>query len=364
LNGRILFPAGNVQAPVRRKLAEAGFELVDGMSDEEIRAARGRAKADGDRLIKEVLLRELPGARAVQALGFPGQFPVDAEAIDAADDLEVIFLGGAGYDQIDMAAATRRGILVANAPGGNAPAVAERALAFLLHLAHKVGPSDRFSHTHRAEMSRNALKEEFPPLRVAFGKVLGIVGYGHVGRHLTRTALALDMTVEVFDPYLEAVEPADPRVTLSRDLHGMLSRADFVSVHAPLLPSTAGLIGAAELRAMKPSAYLINTSRGGLVDTDALVEALAERRISGAGLDVTEPEPLPPGHPLFDFDNVVLTPHSAGSPQEMLERCALIAAETTMRVLGGDIPDAGIVNRDAIAEHLRRFPSRDKETAQ
>jgi phosphoglycerate dehydrogenase-like enzyme len=171
------------------------------------------------------------------------------------------------------------------------------------------------------------------------GKTLGIVGYGFVGRTLAGMCrAAFNMKVLVFDPLFDPIEASRQGVEMIDDLGDLLGRCDFVSLNAPLNEHTRGMIGAAQLKLMKKSAYLINTGRGPIVDTDALVQALRERMIAGAGLDVTDPEPLPPGHPLFDLDNVILTPHLAGNAPETFRASAVTASGLALDVLRGKRP--------------------------
>jgi D-3-phosphoglycerate dehydrogenase len=225
---------------------------------------------------------------------------IDAEAIEAAPQLRVIGRSGVGVDSVDVEAATSRGIPVVITPNAGTRAVAEGALALILHLVKRLG---RFTEMVRsgAWATREGL-----PLGDLDGATLGIVGYGRIGRRLAEVARVIGMRVLIHDPYVDAAG-VDSDVTVS-DLAGLLAAADVVSLHAPLTPETRGLIDARALAAVKPGAILVNCGRGGLLDLDAAYDALRDGRLSGVGLDVYEPEP-PRDHPLFSHRDVVLTPH-------------------------------------------------------
>jgi D-3-phosphoglycerate dehydrogenase len=283
--------------------------------------------------------RWLPEVHAMHCLGVGGHLPVTGEMIRRAQHLEVLFVASSGTDKIDVATATALGVLVINAPGANAPAVAEHAVGLMLSLARRIADSDRVAHAER-RIIPGRLAVTAPALSVLSGKTLGLVGYGHIGREVARICrVAFGMRILAFDPYAHEIEDAE----LYDDLHALLPECDVVSVHAPLTDATRGMLGAAELELMKPSAYLVNTSRGGTIDTAALVEALETRTIAGAGLDVTDPEPLPDGHPLFGLENVILTPHSGGNSPEMMGPMSTTAVELTLTALRGERP-AELVN--------------------
>jgi D-3-phosphoglycerate dehydrogenase len=349
----VLVPAGASSPRAEQIFHDAGFELAHGLSAEEARQLEGAAhdvSAVVSKAIQRSFSQHLREASAIQGLAIGTHVAITEEVIEAAPLLEVIFLGAAGYDAVDVDAATRRGVLVVNAPGANAVGVAEHALGMMLSLSHKIAEADRRSHAERAMVSRLALRADPPPLSVLEGCVLGLVGFGHVGRELASRARAFGMTVMVYDPYL----PADPSgTTRVDDLNELLAVSDFVSLHVPLTSSTEALIDRDRLRAMKPTAYLINTARGRIVDTAALVEALREREIAGAGLDVTEPEPLPAGHPLFDSPTVVLTPHSAAAADRMIENGRLVAARGAVGVLRGH--PGPVVNPAALPIHHAKW---------
>ena len=263
---------------------------------------------------------------------------VDAELLDAAPRLRVVSNLAVGYNNIDVAAATARGIVVTNTPGILTEATAELAFALILAAARRVVDLDR--RTRAGEWTCWA------PLlflsREVSGKTLGVVGLGRIGRAVARRARAFGMRVLYHSrSRLEAEEERDLGVEYA-EKDELLATADFVSLHVPLSAETRHLIGRRELDLMKPTAYLINTSRGPVVDEAALVEALKARRIEGAGLDVYENEPmLAPG--LAALDNAVLLPHVGSATVETRTKMARMAAENLLSALRGERP-AHVVN--------------------
>ena len=248
--------------------------------------------------------------------------------------LRVIGKHGVGVDNVDLAAARARGIAIVFTPGVNSQAVAEHALTLMLMLARRIPTSSRLLRAGQFDEARRTI--------VALdlqGKTLGLVGLGQVGRRLsTICRQGLAMRVLAFDPYVTPAQAAELGVELVSELTPLLRAADVVSVHAPLTPETRGIIGRAALAELKSTAYLVNCARGGLVDEDALLEALRAGRLAGAGLDVFVEEPTPADHPLFGLENVVVTPHVAGSSQEALRLMAENVAEDVLRVLRGEQP--------------------------
>jgi D-3-phosphoglycerate dehydrogenase len=262
-----------------------------------------------------------------------------AEVIQAGKRLRIIGKHGVGTDNIDIPAATKQGVLVTNTPQANSTSVAEHALALLLAVARRIGESDRDLATGKIRAQKVYQGVELS------GKVMGIVGLGSAGYRLARMAgQGLGMHVIGFDPY-KSPWPAD--VEHFQDLAALLSQADFISIHVPLTKETRNLIGRESLPTMKPSAILVNTARGGVVDEAAVAEALKAGRIGGAGLDVIESEPLKPDHPLNGVPNLILTPHMAGVTEEAMMHMAQDAAEDIVRVLTGERPKYP-VNRELV----------------
>ena len=264
---------------------------------------------------------------------------LSADVIKAAKKLKIIGKHGVGYDNIDIPAATASGVIVTNTPLANSTSVAEHALALLLAVARRIGESER-------DLARGAMRTQKAYQGVELsGKVMGVIGLGSAGLRLARmTANGLGMRVLGFDPYKE---PWPDGVEHCRELGPLLAQADFVSIHVPLTKETRNLIGKDALAAMKPTAVLVNTARGGIVDEVAVAEAVKAGRPAGAGLDVVVDEPLKPNHPLNRVPNIVLTPHVAGVTEEAMMRMAQDAAEDILRVLKGEKPKYP-VNREVL----------------
>ncbi len=258
---------------------------------------------------------------------------IDEEVLERAPGLRVIANNGVGFNHIDVEAATRRGIPVTNTPGVLTDATADLAFALILATARRVVEGDRATREGRFKY--------WAPLhflgREVSGKTLGIVGLGRIGKAVARRAAGFDMKVVYYSQTRR--EPSEEqKLNVSyMPLEELLREADFVTVHVPLVPSTRHLISSRELEMMKPSACLINTARGPVVDERALVQALRDGRIWAAGLDVYEDEPrLSPG--LAEFENVVLLPHMGSATVETRTRMALMAAENLLAALRGDVP--------------------------
>jgi len=277
--------------------------------------------------------------------GIPEHFAVTTgEQMDRAPKLEVIGVNASGFDWIDTVAATERGIAVVYAAGAQFNAVAEHAIGLMLSLAKRIGVSDRHLRS-----------EAYPPLQHFTGdgwpgfpqeidsKTIGILGYGFVGRDLAhKCRTAFNMRVLAYDPYYDPIEALRTGVTLSRkrnELAELLGQCDFVALTLPLNDETHHIVGAPELTAMKPSAYLINMSRGGTVDETALIQALQEGRIAGAGVDVFDPEPASQDNPLFHMENTVVTPHIGGWVREAMPRLVAITVDGMLAVLRGERPN-------------------------
>jgi D-3-phosphoglycerate dehydrogenase / 2-oxoglutarate reductase len=304
--------------------------------------------------VAEALSRYLGEVHALHAMGPGGHMPVTSEMLQRASLLEVVFISAAGTDKIDVPAATELGILVINAAGANAPAVAEHAVGLMLALCRRIADTDRLAHATKKVDAMRVMQTP-PRLSLLGGKTLTIVGFGFIGRTIAQIcARGFGMKVLAFDPFFDPIEAERLGVTLVEDLHEALAAADFVSVNTPFSPQTAALIGAKELETMKSTAFLVNTARGGVVDPDALLVALRDRVIAGAALDVTEPEPLPPGHPLFDLDNVILTPHVGGNASEVFRASSVTPVRLLLQALRGERP-RHLINPHAWARHVERF---------
>jgi len=266
---------------------------------------------------------------------------VTPRVVESGPLLQVIARYGVGVDNIAVDVATTLEIPVTNVPSYCEHEVSEHALALMFALARKTVVYDR--SVHGGEWS---LAEGHPIHRIA-GTTLGIVGFGRIGRVLARKAQGLGMTVVVHQPRLAGSDARAAGVE-AVTLDELARRADFISLHLPLDEATRHIVGREFLRTLKPSAFLVNTARGGIVDRDALLEALREGWIAGAAIDVVEPEPLPPDDPLLALPNLIATPHVAYYSEESLVDLGRLAAECVAAVLAGRRP-AAIVNPEVLA---------------
>lgn len=267
-----------------------------------------------------------------------------AEAVEAADRLKVVARHGVGYDNIPVDLLTKKGIPLAIAGNINSEPVAEHVLFLMLSLARNAIVNDRAVRSGAWE-ERNKL-EAFE----LAGQTLLIIGLGRIGRILANRALALNMRVLAYDPYVSAADAATVGATMIADWRAGLGDADVVSLHLPRSAESENMIGAAELASMKPTALLINAARGGLVDETALAEALCAGRIRGAGIDVFDEEPPRPDNPLLASDRVILSPHIAGLTRESSARLSLAAAQNVLAGLDGRLDPSLVVNPVVLGE--------------
>lgn len=257
---------------------------------------------------------------------------VTAAVIEAAGPgLRHIARYGVGVDNIDIQAATERGVLVTNVPDYCVDEVSDQALALLLDLARRTTQLDR------SMRAGQWAPQAAGPIHRLRGRVLGIIGLGRIGAAAAAKGAAFGFNVIAYDPYLTHQEALSRGARLV-ELPALLAESDFISIHAPLTPETHHLMNATTLARMKPTAYLVNTARGPLVDNDTLVAALKAGHLAGAGLDVQEGEPLPIDHPLFNLDNVILAPHAAFYSEESLVDLQTRVAEEVVRVVAGNPP--------------------------
>ncbi|QDY70618.1 hydroxyacid dehydrogenase [Qingshengfaniella alkalisoli] len=270
--------------------------------------------------------------------------PLGAATVAQAEKLRIVSRHGVGYDAVDVDALTKHGIALAVCGDVNSTSVAEHAVMLMLAAAKRAVRADH-AVRHGGWGWRDRI--EARDLR---GQNLLLIGYGRIGRHTARLCAAFGMTIRAFDPVLEASGWPDGEITPAGNLVEGLGWADIVSLSVP----SAGkpIIGARELSAMKPGSILINTSRGGVVDEAALVDALHSGQLGAAGLDVFAQEPLPIDHPLTRLDQVVLSPHIAGVTAEASERMAVGAATNILDFFAGRIDPALVVNKEALNGHI------------
>jgi D-3-phosphoglycerate dehydrogenase len=271
---------------------------------------------------------------------------IDADAIGAAPNLRVVARAGVGLENIDVATATAKGVMVLNAPTSNIVSAAEQAIALLLAVA-------RHTATASASLKNGEWKRsKFTGVEVA-GKTVGVVGLGRVGVLVAQRMAAFGTRLIAYDPYVQRARAAQLGVRLV-GLEELLAEADFITVHLPKTRETVGLIGERELRLVKPSVRIVNAARGGLIDEQALADALAEGRVAGAGIDVFAKEPCT-ASPLFALDNVVVTPHLGAATQEAQDKAGLAVARSVKLALQGEfVPDAvNVQTGGVVAEEVR-----------
>jgi D-3-phosphoglycerate dehydrogenase len=287
----------------------------------------------------------IPAIADVDAILIRSATKVDAEALAAAKKLKVVARAGVGLDNVDVKAATQAGVMVVNAPTSNIVSAAELAVALLLATARRVPAADLSLKNGEWKRSKFSGVE-------LFEKTVGIVGLGKIGVLVAQRLAAFGMNVIAYDPYVQAGRAAQMGVRLA-SLDELLAASDFISVHLPKTPETIGLIGDEQLHKVKPEVIIVNAARGGIVDEQALYSALKEGRVAAAGLDVFAKEPCTDS-PLFEFENVVATPHLGASTDEAQEKAGIAVAKSVRLALSGElVPDAVNVQGGVIAEDVR-----------
>jgi D-3-phosphoglycerate dehydrogenase / 2-oxoglutarate reductase len=325
--------------PLRKPVVLIAEELspatVDALGpDFEIRQCNGADRAE--------LLSAIPDAEAILVRSAT---KVDLEALEAAKQLKVVARAGVGLDNVDVRAATQLGVMVVNAPTSNIVSAAELAVALMLAAARHISPA------HAALKHGEWKRSKYTGIEL-YEKTVGIVGLGRIGVLVAQRLSAFGMKVIAFDPYVQAGRAAQMGVRLV-SLDELLAEADFMSVHLPKTPETLGLIGADQFAKVRPGLVLVNAARGGIVDEQALFDALKEGRIAGAGLDVFAKEPCTDS-PLFELENVVATPHLGASTDEAQEKAGIAVARSVRLALSGElVPDAVNVQGGVIAEDVR-----------
>jgi len=298
--------------------------VADPISEEGINILRRHAQVDIKTGLKPGELIATIGD--YEALVVRSQTQVTAEVIEAGGKLQVIARAGVGIDNVNVEEATRRGIVVVNAPTGNTISAAEHAIALMLSLARHIPQANAVLKSgvwRRSDFMGTELR----------GKILGIIGLGNVGSAVARRALGLEMKVIAYDPLI-SVDYASKLHAELVPLKQLLQEADFISLHLPLTAKTRGIIGAKELAMVKPTVHIINCARGGLIDEKALVKAIKEEKVAGAAVDVFENEPTTESI-LFEHDNIVVTPHLGASTTEAQALAARDVAEQIIDVLQG-----------------------------
>lgn len=297
-------------------LNNAGFELVyPGL---------------GRQLVESEVLERLKGVEYAVA----GSEPYTRKVFEAHPQLKIIARVGVGYDAVDVQAATDHGVVVTTAPGTNQDSVSEHCFMLILALAKNL------MLQHPAINAGGWPRQANVPLR---GKTLGLAGLGRIGKSMTIRAQAFGMNVIAHDPFADKEFAAQHKIKLV-SLEDLLRESDYVSLHMPLNKDTRGIINKERLALMKPTAFLINTARGSVIDERALYESLRDRKIAGAGLDVFDEEPPAKDNPILKLDNVVMTAHTAGVDSKSIADMALLACKCVAWILKGEWPGECVVN--------------------
>ena len=316
---------------VNQAMADGMDEVFGPRDDIECRVVEDQTES--------ALLRHIPGVHGL-VLGLAAMTPRVIEA--AAGALKVVSRRGVGYDNVDVAALTRAGIPLTVVGSANSVSVAEHTLHLMLALAKQ-------SHVQDARLRRASWNDArlVRPVDLAGRRVL-VLGLGRIGRLLVSRLLALDMEVLVHDPFVDEAEIAATGATAAADWRAALPAIDFLTVNCPKTPETTGMVGAPELAAMKRTAFLVNTARGGIIDETALYTALRDHAIGGAGIDAFDQEPAAPDHPLFELDNAIFTPHVAGLTTEAVYRMNVRAAQNVVDACDGVLDPQFVVNREIL----------------
>src|SRR5215813_1741920 len=262
--------------------------------------------------------------------------------LEASGEMKVVTRIGVGFDAVDVPALSKRKVPLMVAGTANSPSVAEHAVFMMLTLAKRAYEMDSIVKDNKWATRLGLLPYDL------FGKTVLIVGFGRIGTRTAKRCLAMEMKVLVYDPYKPASEIAAAGCEAVPDLDAALPRSDFVTIHCPKTPVTLGLFNAAKFKRMKPTAYLINTARGGIVDEKALHEALVAGKLAGAGLDVFEQEPPPVGQPLHSLPNVIMAPHVAGVTVEAVDRMSEQTARNILSALDGAPIRQNVINQDVL----------------
>lgn len=262
--------------------------------------------------------------------------PFDASVFAACPELRVIARTGVGVDAVDVAAATQAGVVVATTPGANEEAVADHALAMIMALQRRLAENDAAIRAGRWDRAGTLTPSDL------YGATVGLIGSGVIGRAVIRRLMGFGSTIVVYDPFLTKA----PEGTELVDLPTLLARSDVITVHAPLTEGTRGLLGAEQFAGMKPGSFVVNVSRGGIIDEQALAESIASGHLGGAGLDTFEREPIGDS-PLRDLPTVILSPHIAGLSHRSIAAMTEAATQAVLDVVAGRLP-ANPVNPEAL----------------
>ena len=255
---------------------------------------------------------------------------LDRKTIMSLNDLEVIGRTGVGVDNIDLIAANERGIPVVVTPGANTRSVVEHTLALILALSKDLKINDIEMHKGNYGIRNNCKAFE------VFGKTLGIIGFGNIGREVAKLCSSIGMEIMIYDPLVSPESAKSKGFQYTEQLDFLLKKSDIISVHVPLTKDTRGMIGAREFKLMKSNVIIVNCARGNIIDEDALIKALEANKVGGVGLDVFSSEPLEKSNPILKFENVITTPHIAGISREAFFAMSKMVVDGVEAILGGE----------------------------
>lgn len=300
---------------------------------------------EAERVLSQAHAYQIGSSRQELAMKYQGYAPL----FPRCPNLVVLSTNGAGFDTVNLADATAAGVAVVNQAGGNKEGVAEHVMAMLLTLSKRIMLSDHMMRSGKPYERREFMGDDL------LERTIGIIGLGNVGSRVAELCKGLfRMRVIAYDPYLTAEQIAAKGAEKAASLEEMLKVADYVSINCPHTKETRGMMGAAQFAMMQPHAYFVTTARGGIHDEDALAKALTAKQIAGAGLDVWEDEPPPSDHPLLHFDNVLVSPHTAGITRQSRHNIAKIAAEQMLDILDGKRPPR-LLNPEVWPAYQDRF---------
>ncbi len=326
--------------------AQVYLDILGGRPDIQLdKLVNESPDSEAEPILTQAHAYQIGSSRQELAMKYQGYTPL----LRRCPNLVVLSTNGAGFDTVSLADATAAGVAVVNQAGGNKEGVAEHALAMMLALSKKIMLSDHQMRAGGTYNRRDYMGDDVQ------GRSIGLVGLGNVGGRLAELCRGLfRMRVMAYDPYVTAEQAAAQGVEKMASLEDMLRQADYVSIHCPHTAETRGMMGAPQFAAMQPHAYFITTARGGIHDEAALAAALTAGQLSGAGLDVWEDEPPPSDHPLLQFDNVLVSPHTAGITRQSRHNIAKIAAEQMLDILDGKKPPR-LLNPEVWPAYRERF---------
>jgi D-3-phosphoglycerate dehydrogenase len=338
-NTKRVFYVNNVAAPIYLEILAKRPDIhVDKLVNDS-------AEAEVEPVLAQAHAYQIGSSRQELVMKLQGYAPL----FGRCPNLLVLSTNGAGFDTVNLADATAAGVAVVNQAGGNKEGVAEHVMAMMLALSKRLVVSD-----HAMRSGASYRRQDFMGDDVQ-GRTIGIVGLGHVGGRVAELCRGLfQMRVVAYDPHLTAAQIAAKGAEKAASLEEMLRMADYVSINCPHTAETRGMMGAAQFASMQKHAYFITTARGGIHDEAALAAALTAGHLAGAGLDVWEDEPPPSDHPLLHFDNVVVSPHTAGITRQSRHNIAKIAAEQMLHILDGKKPSR-LLNPEVWEAYSDRF---------